>query len=58
MSKSSNNQDFKTVPEVAEMLKVSERTVRELIKDEKLKGFKKLNKWFVFVEDINDYIRS
>ena len=50
--------DFKTVKEVAVILKTNERAVRDLIRKKQLLAFKKLNKYFVFVNDIENFIKS
>ena len=47
-----------TVPQLAEYLDISERTIREYLRDSRLKGFKKLNKWFIFFDDVVSFIKS
>ena len=47
-----------TVPQLAEYLDISERTIREYLRDSRLKGFKKLNKWFIFFDDVVKFIQS
>lgn len=47
-----------TTEEVAELLKVTEQTVRKVINDGELKAYKKLNKWFVFYDDVVRFIMS
>ena len=47
-----------TVPQLAEYLDISERTIREYLRDNRLKGFKKLNKWFIFFDDVIRFIKS
>ena len=47
-----------TVEEVGSILKVNERTVRKLLKDGQLKGYKKLGKWYILYQDVVKYIQS
>jgi len=49
---------FKTVKEVAVILKTNERAVRSLIKSKQLKAYKILNKYFIFLSDIEKLIKS
>lgn len=47
-----------TVEEVAEMLKVTEATVRRAVNEGRLKAFKQFGKWYVFHGDIVTFIKS
>lgn len=49
---------IRTVEEVAELLKVTEATVRKAISDGRLKAFKQFGKWYVFHQDVVQFIRS
>ena len=53
-----SNQKILTVEDVGNILKVSERTVRKILNEGSLKGYKKLNKWFVLYDDLIQYIKS
>ena len=45
-----------TVPKLASLLDISERKVRDLLRTKELKGYKKLNKWFVLHADLINYL--
>ena len=47
-----------TAEDVADLLKVSERSVRDALNDGQLKGYKKFNRWYVFYDDIVSFIKS
>lgn len=47
-----------TAEDVAELLNVSERSVRDVLNDGSLKGYKKFNRWYVFYQDVVTFIRS
>jgi hypothetical protein len=47
-----------TAEDVAELLSVSERSVRDALNEGSLKGYKKFNRWFVFYQDIVEFIKS
>jgi excisionase family DNA binding protein len=47
-----------TAEDVAELLNVSERSVRDALNDGSLKGYKKFNRWYVFYQDVVNFIRS
>lgn len=47
-----------TVPQLAQYLELSERTVRAYLNKGELTGFKKLNKWFVFLDDVEKFIKT
>ena len=47
-----------TVEEVAEMLKVTEATVRRAVNEGRLKAFKQFGKWYVFYSDIVAFIKA
>jgi excisionase family DNA binding protein len=50
--------DIYTVSQVATILDVTENTVREQIRNGKLKAYKKLNRWYVYKKDLDNYIKS
>ena len=52
------NNKILTVEDVADILKVTERTVRRLLKNQTIKGYKKLNKWYILYDDLVTYIKS
>lgn len=58
MAKLIDSNDFMTVEQVAEKLAVTVFKVRELLRQKKLKGFKKLNRWYVFTNDLTDFIKT
>ena len=45
-----------TVPQLAKALEVSERTIRDLLRKKTIKGYKKLNKWFVLHADLINWL--
>lgn len=47
-----------TVEEVAEVLKVEERTVRKAISEGKLKAYKQFKKWYVLEADLVAFIKA
>lgn len=47
-----------TVEEVAEMLKVTDATVRRAVNEGRLKAFKQFGKWYIFHQDIVAFIKS
>lgn len=49
---------FYTVEAAAELLNSNIQSVRRLINSDRLKGFKKLGKWYVFHSDIINFIKS
>jgi excisionase family DNA binding protein len=51
-------EQFYTIEQVAERLNCNPRTARDLIKENKLKGYKKLRKWYVLHSDLLEYIKS
>ncbi len=50
--------DFLTIPEVSQKLALSEYTVRRLLREGKIKGYKKNNRWYVNQHDIVSYLKS
>lgn len=50
--------DFLTVKEACQMLDISEFTLRKYLRDGKIKGHKKFGKWFVFADDIKNYLKN
>lgn len=47
-----------TVEGVASMLEVKEATVRKAISESRLKAFKQFGRWYVFYEDLVNFIRA
>ena len=47
-----------TSSKVADMLESNKRTIQQLCRNGKLKGHKKLGKWFVLHSDIVKYLKS
>ena len=45
-----------TVTQIAEYLEVSPRTIRDLLRTKKIKGYKKLNKWFILHADLVNWL--
>ena len=50
--------NFYTVDEAAEKLNSSEQTIRRLINSGELKATKKLRKWYIFHNDLVNFIKS
>lgn len=50
--------EIMTVEEVAEVLKVTERTVRTAISEGKLKAHKQFGKWYVLASDLVAFIQD
>ena len=51
-------EDFLTVKQVAEKLQVKESTVLKYIKSGELIANKKMNKYFIFVSDLEKFLKS
>jgi hypothetical protein len=51
-------ENFYTVEKAAIILNCSEVMIRELIKTEQLKAFKKMRKWYIMHDDIINYLKS
>lgn len=49
---------FYTISEVAELLKVHDRTIRRLIDNKKLKAVKIGTTWRISEDDLNEYLES
>lgn len=47
-----------TSQKVAEILDSNKRTVQNLCRNGDLKGYKKLNKWFVLHSDLINFLKS
>ena len=64
MQKESDNYILKaserilTAEDVAALLQVSERSIRDALNDGKLKGYKKFSRWYVFYQDVIDFLKS
>lgn len=50
--------DIVTVREIAEYLKVTERTIYRMVKDQKIPAFKVGGSWRFRLDEIDDWIRS
>ena len=57
-NKENLSKDFLTIKEAAEMLDITENTLRETIRKEKLKAYKKFNRWYIFKTDLNNYLKK
>jgi len=51
-------QDFYTVKQAAEKLDLTERTITENIRTEKIKAYKTAGKWFILHSDLLDFVTS
>jgi predicted XRE-type DNA-binding protein len=51
-------EDLLSAEKVAEVLEVSKKIVERELREGKLKGFKRLKKWYVFKSDLYAYIRQ
>ncbi|AEE50149.1 helix-turn-helix domain-containing protein [Haliscomenobacter hydrossis] len=51
-------EELMTLESAAELLKVSVNTVERELREGRLKGFKRLKKWYVFKSDVFKYIRE
>lgn len=58
MSKTVGKVTLFTVEELAEILGVQERTIREYLREGKLHGRKLANRWYITDEAIADYFRE
>ena len=50
--------DIVTVREIAEYLKVTERTIYRMVKDKKIPAFKVGGSWRFRLDEIDDWIKS
>jgi excisionase family DNA binding protein len=53
-----DNNIFYTTEDLAEKLKVSERSIRDCLNSGKLKGYKRFNKWYIFEEDLVKFLKG
>lgn len=51
-------EELLTLESAAELLKVSVNTVERELREGRLKGFKRLKKWYVFKSDVFVYVRE
>ncbi len=51
-------EDLLSAEKVAELLDVSKKIVERELREGKLKGFKRLKKWYIFKSDLYAYIRQ
>lgn len=47
-----------TAGRVADILEVTQKSVEKEIRENRLPGYKRLNRWYVFRSDLNAYIES
>jgi len=53
-----DNQNFMTIQDVAVQLKVTTDNVLKIIKEKKLKAYKPSKRYYIFSEDIINYIKN
>lgn len=46
------------IEKTAELLEVTVPTVRKAISEGRLKAFKRFSKWYIFLDDVFEFIRS
>ncbi len=51
-------EELLTLESAAELLKVSVNTVERELREGRLKGFKRLKKWYLFKSDVFAYVRE
>lgn len=51
-------EELLTLESTAELLKVSVNTVERELREGRLKGFKRLKKWYLFKSDVFAYVRE
>ena len=44
--------------EIARILKVSDESIYKALREQRMKGYKKFGKWFVFWQDVEEFIKS
>lgn len=49
-------QEIYTLKQVCELLEVKERSIGDALRSGELKGYKKLNKWYILKSDLIAYI--
>ena len=47
-----------TIEQAAEFLGVAVNTIRKALQEGSLKAFKRFGRWYIFQEDVLDFIRS
>ncbi|MCK5736145.1 MAG: helix-turn-helix domain-containing protein, partial [Spirochaetaceae bacterium] len=47
-----------TIPDVAQILKVSEKTITRMLQDESIPGFKVANQWRFHPEDFDNWLKK
>ena len=57
-TKTYSSDSILTTSDIAELLNVSERTIRDAFNKSEIKGYKRFNKWYAFYSDIVDFIKS
>jgi len=55
---STQNEKIYTVDTACDLLGVKPNTLRKELRKGKIKGHKKLNKWFILHSDVIEYIKS
>jgi excisionase family DNA binding protein len=53
-----NNEKLLNIEQTAELLDVTVTTIRKAISEGRLKAFKRFSKWYIFLDDVFDFIRS
>ncbi|PAE45731.1 hypothetical protein CHH95_21905 [Bacillus licheniformis] len=53
-----SNEPFMTVKQIADILKVSEKTVRNMLNNEEIKGFKVGREWRITPENFEKYLNK
>ena len=52
------DKDFYTVEEAAQKMGVSKRSIEEAVKSQQLKGHKRFSKWYIFHQDLLEFIKT
>ncbi|MFE2993356.1 helix-turn-helix domain-containing protein [Streptomyces sp. NPDC059262] len=53
-----SSEEVLTVKQVAEILKISEKTARKMLNNGEIKGFKVGREWRVSAEKFNEYLKQ
>ena len=54
--KDMNGQSIFTVQQASKLLQITERTLRNTINQNQLKAYKKFNKWYILLNDLEAFI--
>jgi len=52
-----NKQSILTVQQASKLLQITERTLRKTINQNQLKAYKKFNKWYILLNDLEAFIQ-